>query len=303
MMRTLLTISLLSMSSLHALSQLESNLPSRHQSSQITQTADGSQTATVSTDTDTPLLNAIHTINEEYGWNVHFEDAPTVNPSEVFDYFPEFHRTHPGFHEELQDGYALKTQPFQSTFNEPDAQNGDVRGVLEKVIHDYNASGNPGKFRLDRTRQGNYVVVGAQYKAESGLEVDYTPIFNCPISVSIPPSSLHDALELVADQVNKTCPNSLHAKLNAEFASFDRGPNGGIAVLGSFQQEAVRDVIENLLDQEPCLTDYAVVYQSGINIFYLGTLLAHKKAIGVDGNEIFEPIMKNPGDDNDAHAR
>src|ERR1700735_4025551 len=96
MIRTLLAISLLSMTSLHALSQLESNLPSRHQSSQITQNADGSQTATVSTDTDTPLLNAILTINEEYGWNVHFEDAPTVNASEVFDYFPEFHRTHPG---------------------------------------------------------------------------------------------------------------------------------------------------------------------------------------------------------------
>src|ERR1700677_1936420 len=180
MMRTLLAISLLSMTSLHALSQLESNLPSRHQSSQITQNADGSQTATVSTDTDTPPLNAILTINEEYGWNVHFEDAPAVNASEVFDYFPEFHRTHLGFHEELQACYALKTQPFQSTFNEPDAQNGDIRSVLEKVIHDYNASGNPGKFRLDRTRQGNYVVVGAQYKSEAGPEGDYTPIFNCP---------------------------------------------------------------------------------------------------------------------------
>ncbi len=153
----------------------------------------------------------------------------TVNASEVYWHdFPELHRNRPGssFDQLAIHVYSLKTQPFQSTFNKLDAQNGDIKSVLEKVIHDYNESGNPGKFRLDRTRQGNYVVVGARYKSETGPEVDYTPIFSCPISVSIPPSSLHDALELVADQVNKSCPNSLHAKLNAEFASFDRGPNG-----------------------------------------------------------------------------
>jgi hypothetical protein len=241
----------------------------------------------------TPLFDAVLTVNEEYGWNINYEDAPTVNASELVDNDAEFHRTHPGFHEEIQDGYVRKVQPFRSSFIELDAHHADQESVLEQIVRDYNASENPGKFRLDRTKQGGYIVVGTRYKSESGSEVEYTPILNCSISLDIPPSNLHDALGLVAEQANKTCSNNLHAELSAKFAAQEPGPRTGGNVFGNFRQEAARDVVDNLLGQEVGLMNYSVHYAPGINKFYLVTWLAHRKIVGADGNEILDPILNS----------
>ena len=59
----------------------------------------------------------------------------------------------------------------------------------------------------------------------------------------------------------------------------------------------------NLLGQEPGLMDYSVEYKSGINIFYIETWLARKKAISVEGNDIFEPIIPEPEVEDDAYTR
>lgn len=293
-MRMQVTLGLFCLSCLPIFSQIGSNLPTPGpQNSRIVHNDDGYPTATVFTYSETPLGAAILAINEEYGWDINYEDVPTVSASELVDNFAEFHRSHPGFHEDIQDGYSLKLQPFRSTFNELDAHHADKESVLEQLIRDYNASANPGKFRLERTRQDGFVVVGAQYRSESGSEVEYTPILSCSISLYIPPSSLHDALGLVADQVNKTCLNDLHARLSAKFAALDSGPRTAGDVFGDFQQEAARDVVENLLWQEAGLMNYFVEYKPGINQFYLETWLAHRKIVGVDGNEIFEPILNS----------
>jgi hypothetical protein len=293
-MRMFLAIGFLCLSSLPTFSQAVSNLPSPGpQNRRITHNNDGSLTATVFTYGYTPLFDAIVTINEEYGWNINYEDAPTVNASELVDNDAEFHRTHPGFHEDIQDGYVRKVQPFRSSFIELDAHHADQGRVLEQIVHDYNASENPGKFRLDRTKQGGYIVVGARYRSESGAEVEYTPILNCSISLDIPRSSLHDALGLVADQVNKTCSNNLHAELSAKFAAQESGPRTGGNVFGNFRQEATRDIVESLLSQELGLMSYSVNYMPGINKFYLVTWLAHRKIVGADGNEILDPVLKS----------
>jgi hypothetical protein len=291
-MKRLLTVGIFCLGSLPVLSQASSILPTpSRQNSQFVHNDDGSLTATVFTHIDAPLLDAIFMINEEYGWDINYEDVPTVNPSELFDKFAETRSVHPGFHEELLDGYSLKAEPFRSTFNELDALHADKDAVLEKLILDYNASGNPGKFRLERTRQGGYVVVGNQYKSESGSEVEYAPILSCSISLYVPLSSLHDAFGLVADQVNKSCQNNLHAKLSAKFADTDPGTRSAGNVFGNFRQEAARDVIESLLRQEAEVITYVVEYKPGINMFYLETWFARRKIVGVDGNEISAPVL------------
>ena len=291
-MRMLLTIGVLCLSSLPIFSQAGSRLPGL-QNSLITHNNDGSLTATVSIYSDPPLAAAILAINQEYGWDINYEDAPTVNASELVDNYAEFHRTHPGFHEDIQDGYSRKVQPFRSSFNELDERHADKDSVLEKVIHDYNESMNPGKFRLERTRQDGYVVVGSKYKSVSGIEVDYTPILSCSISLYVPPSSLHDALELVVDQVNKVCSNELHATISAKFAADDPGPLTSGDVSGNFRQESARDVVESLLWQEAGMMNYFVEYKAGINRFYLETWLAHRRIVGVDGNEILDPVLNS----------
>ncbi len=291
-MRMLLTIGVFCLGSLPTFSRSGSHLPGL-QNSLITHNNDGSPTATVSIYSDPPLAAAILAINQEYGWDINYEDAPTVNASELVDNFAEFHRTHPGFHEDIQDGYSRKVQPFRSSFSEFDEHHADKGSVLEKVIRDYNASTNPGKFRLERTMRGGYVVVGSKYKSESGSEVEYTPILSCSISLYIPPSDLHDALELVVDQVNKACPSQLHATLSAKFAADDPGPLTSGDVSGRFGHEAARGVVEGFGWQEAGLMNYFVEYKPGINKFYLETWLAHGRIVGVDGNEILNPVLNS----------
>jgi hypothetical protein len=267
------------------------------QNSRIVHNNDGSLTATVFAYDRSLLQYPILKINEEYGWGVNYEDAPTVNASELIDENADLRRLKPGFHLELQDGLFPKTVPFFSTFTELDRSHADKKTVLQKLIADYNSSPNPGKFRLARTAQNNDVVIGAKYKSESGREVEYKPILDCPISLVISHSELHDALELVAEQVNKSCTNDLHAQLTAMFAS-DELPFGGLArdmsvtgtIFGNFRNEAARDVIEDLLRQEWDTLYYSANYAPGINAYYLVIWHATRKAVGVEGNEIDEPI-------------
>ncbi len=55
--------------------------------------------------------------------------------------------------------------------------------------------------------------------------------------------------------------------------------------------------------QEPCLMVYSCAVHGQRSISTFGTLSATEKAIGVDGNQIFEPIMKEPEDDNESTVR
>ena len=253
----------------------------------------GSPTATVFTYGRTPLQEAIIQINEEYGWTVSYEDAPTVNAAEIVDDNAEFRRSRPGFHPELQDGYSPNGQPFQSTFNEINEHRADEEIVLEKLLLDYNASTNPGRYNLRRTPHGGYFVVGTSYTSESGLKAENTAILDCQISVTVTPTSLHDALQLVADKVNDTCKNNLRAKLDGIFAGeWPMWPDED-DLYGTYRDQTARDVILDLIDQEEYLLVYSVEYAPGLNVYYLETYPASKKTVGVDGNQISEPI-RNP---------
>jgi hypothetical protein len=247
--------------------------------------------ATVYASTHTPLQDAILALNEEYGWSINYEDAPTVNPSDLVDDNAEFHLSHPGFHAKLLDGYSPKAKPFHSTFKEIDKRHADKDIAIGKVIQDYNESNNPGKYALIRTALNSYVIVGDEYKDKSGTEVKYSPILGCPISLTVSTMTLYDALQLVAKRFNDACKNDLNAPLDAEFAAEMLGPLAQEHVFGDYQGVAARDVIEDLLRQEPGLLYYSVEYVPGFNQFYLETWLTYRKVVGVDGNEVLDPVL------------
>jgi hypothetical protein len=293
-MRMLLTIGFLCSSSLLTFPQVASTARSpQQQDRRIVHHNDGSSTATVFTYGHMPLQEAILTINEEYGWGINYEDVPTVNASELVDENAELRRLNQGFHEDLMDGLSPKAKPFSSTFTELDTRHADKDTVLQKLLSDYNSSPNPGKFRLERTAQNSYVVIGVKYKSETGDEVEYKPILDCPISLYIPPTNLHHALQLVAGEVNKTCANELHAKLTADYTAEDSKSLGTENAFGNFQTEPARNVIESLLGQDDRLLYYSVQYVAGINEYYLQTWTARKSVTGVDGKRFFDPISNS----------
>jgi hypothetical protein len=243
--------------------------PDRNRPARIVHEDIGSPTATVYTYSRWPLLDALVEVNREYGWAVDEEDAPVVNASEIVDDYPEIRKKDPTIFGKMLD---IKGEPFHSTFDEDHAQQADVEAVLEQLVQDYNASGNPGKYKLERTASGTYDIVADRYKSQSGEEVAYTPILDCVISVTIPLVDETEAMRRVAEQVNKTCAAGV---LNADFAwvPMSQPPE----VYGNYDAMPARDVIRALLAQVPVLQYYNVRYIPGVNEFFLGLWAAEKR--------------------------
>lgn len=86
---------------------------------------------------------------------------------------------------------------FASTFPEPKA--GVIAAeeeILRKVIRDYNATENPGKYVL-RVGPGEFTVVGTEVRDDEGSLQKITPILDTPISVDALPRSATEALDTI----------------------------------------------------------------------------------------------------------
>ena len=140
-------------------------------------------TATVKADYADPLGDALAAVSKEYGWLVDYEDPPYAGT----DITPVPSRG-PG----VPADQVVAGGAFQSTYTETpnmwSSRDAEL-DVLEKIVSDYNASGNPGDFTVRTLSDGNYDVVGVSTRDSSGAQVAVKPILDTPISVpSIPRS-------------------------------------------------------------------------------------------------------------------
>ncbi|MGH9604738.1 MAG: hypothetical protein ACRD3N_03450, partial [Terracidiphilus sp.] len=111
--------------------------------------------ATVAVNDPAPLAQAIIGVREEYGWVVDYEDPPWQS-GDLHDVSPAaWHAAHPGRRGSMEpDGGA-----FQSTYAVcPDmwGSASEELQVLNKIVSDYNASGNPGRFIVRVQTDGSY---------------------------------------------------------------------------------------------------------------------------------------------------
>jgi hypothetical protein len=241
------------------------------------------ETATVFTYSRRPLLETIELLNDEYGWNIHYEDAPTLDPSEVVDDDAEFRKAHPGY----QRGYEPKGEPFHSVFEAGDTSPVGEEAILQQVLRDYGETTNPGRYALERTTQNGFAIVGSEYHSPSGASVEFEPPLSCKISLRIPPMSLHDALEAVVAELKGTCKSNR----NIEYAAGGEGDLQKMSVSGTYNQEAARNVVEDLISQEPGLFYYMVEYKPVVNQFYLEIQLTLRTIRNGDGSQHVEPAL------------
>jgi hypothetical protein len=260
--------------------------PHRERSDTIIHEDKGSPTATVTTYGRRPLEDALRLIGRTYGWAINYEDAPVVNSQQIVDDNAELRLKYPDLAERA---LFPRGNPFTTTFSEDHARHADIEQVLKRVIQDYNQSGNPGHYEVERTTLGNYLVVGDSYESQSGARRKYTPILNCKISITIPALSLHDALQMIGSEIGKTCKDS---QLNTDYAA-EIGTQG--QVFGTYQDVPARDVIEQLLSQETTLMFYTVDYMPGENQYNLYTWVAYKSGRSMGGNEVLVPLIRNGG--------
>jgi hypothetical protein len=203
-------------------------------------------TATVRADHARPLEQAITAIDEEYGWQVQYEDPPYQGKRDLIDgYNPEYRAAHPG----------LKFMPvpagglFQSTFPEP--QNTSTlrtqeEQILDKIVSDYNQSGNPGHFVVRSLPDGAFDVVGDGTHDDNGNLVPVTPILDTPISIPLATHSFGGTIQAIM--------NALAAKTGVSADGPAFGPTnlmmGGQVSLGGATIAPARDFLMQLLALE-----------------------------------------------------
>jgi hypothetical protein len=92
---------------------------------------------------------------------------------------------------------------FQSSFPEPSSENTEER-VLEKLVADYNSSGNPGKFAVREETDGRYAVIGVSRRDESGKDEAVNTLLDTPITIPVQQRDATATLQLIVDTLAST---------------------------------------------------------------------------------------------------
>jgi hypothetical protein len=154
--------------------------------------------ATVKANSARPLDEAVAAVNEEYGWVVDYEDPPYAGTDLALNPSPRAG---------VPPYKIVAGGTFQSTYPEaPDMWSSRAAEleVLRKIVADYNASGNPGKFTVLELPDGNFDVVGVATHDHSGAEVATVPPLNTRVSIPIAPRGFDETLRAILEAAVQT---------------------------------------------------------------------------------------------------
>jgi hypothetical protein len=157
-------------------------------------------TGTLRANQPRPLMQAIATISQEYGWTIDYKDPPYRSHCDLADDTdPAWRANHPN----AKGVTRVSGGPFQSTFPEPSTISGNAEEmVLQKLVSDYNSSGNPGKFAVRMEADGRYVVVGVSRRDDAGKEETVDALLDTAISVPVQLRTARATLHLILDTLS-----------------------------------------------------------------------------------------------------
>ncbi|HEY1469508.1 MAG TPA: hypothetical protein VGF61_10725 [Candidatus Acidoferrum sp.] len=143
-----------------------------------------------------PLSQAVEAISQEYGRIIDFDDPLYTSHFDLVD------ATDPAWKASHPDAKATRVAGglFESSFPEPSSISGDAEEqVLQKLIADYNTSGNPGKFVVRKEAEGRYAVIGVSRKDEAGRDETVNALLDTPISIPVQRRDATATFQLIVD--------------------------------------------------------------------------------------------------------
>lgn len=156
--------------------------------------------ATVEANSGRPLFQAITAVREEYGWVVDYEDPPYQGSVDLA----------PDASISRQSGGRIFMVPaggaFRSTYPETPhiwGSTSEEFQVLDKVVSDYNATQNPGKFVVRALHDGSYAIIGQSFENSAGGEVSVRPVLDTPISLPGTTRNGVVTIKAILDALNK----------------------------------------------------------------------------------------------------
>lgn len=148
----------------------------------------------------------------------------------------------------------------------------EEKGVLERIVSDYNKSGNPGRFIVQRQADGSYAVIGVESEGKSGAEISRSPILNTHISLEKTQRSAQNTLTLILSSLSEKSGNVVGLAGLPRFNSLHQSTVdiGGRNLLGRdllmqlFQEMGVKMVWD--LWYEPNLHDFGLIIQTAVRV-------------------------------------
>jgi len=187
--------------------------------------------ATITANSPRPLAQAVTALSEEYAWVIDFEDPPYYSKYDlVDDTASQWRAAHPT----AKGVTAIAGDTFQAQFPEnPRAgiSPPDEERILDRVVSDYNASTNPGRFSVRNEGDGRFAIVGTYVKDNNGQDQTISPILDTPISIQ---ADTRDAL------------TTIHIILNALSAKSQIQVVPGLLALNALHQTQVTVGGENI---------------------------------------------------------
>jgi hypothetical protein len=170
------------------------------------------KSATITANDARPLAQALTALSGEYAWMIDFEDPPYYSKYDLVDDTDSKWRAE---HPTARGVTAISGDSFQSQFPEsPNAASSqeEEEHILNTVVSDYNASANPGRFRVVKEGDGRFAIVGISVKGDNGQDQPVNPILDTLISV---PTDTRDAYTAI-----ETILNALTVKSGTKVALF-----------------------------------------------------------------------------------
>lgn len=157
-----------------------------------------------------PLAQAIDAVKEEYNWAIDYEDPPYISElANTSD--PNWKAAYPGDNSR-PNSLVPAGGVFQAEYEENSSllstPNGK-RKILEKIVSDYNLSGNPGKFSVKQTGDQRFAIVGVSVKDQNGRDKDIIPVLDTPITIPTEQRSSGKTLDLILNEVSRKTGNKI----------------------------------------------------------------------------------------------
>ena len=148
-----------------------------------------------------PLMQAIAAISQEYGWTIDFEDPPYRSHFDLVDDTDAVWRAN---HPNAKGVTRVSGGLFQSNFPEPSTISSDnaEEQVLQKLVSDYNSSGNPGKFVVRKEAEARYAVVGVSRRNDIGTDETVDALLDTPINMPVQQRTAIATLQIIVDALS-----------------------------------------------------------------------------------------------------
>jgi hypothetical protein len=176
-----------------------------------------------------PLRQAVDAISQEYGWIIDFEDPHYLSKFDLVDATdPAWRASHP----KEKGATRISGGPFHSSFPEPSSiTSGDAEEqILEKLVADYNSSGNPGKFAVRKEADARYAIIGMSRKDETGKDETVNALLDTLISIPVQQREAAATLQLIVDTLSAT--SGVNIKLGTIGLSSDPLQEAQLAIGG-----------------------------------------------------------------------